>query len=185
MRYALILLAVGLAAQQPHRVFVDPFSGGETGTLMRDLLAAALHGSGPFQVTENEERADLFLRGTAQDLQYFEQFSTNEDASGRVSTSGARRDGLAASRIFLSGSGADRESFSARERKREAVAAVRIVNRDGDVIWASTQESSGTKFRNAIADVADKVARAVAADWPRIAAATVMKKKRRSRPGSR
>jgi len=36
---------------------------------------------------------------------------------------------------------------------------VRLVNLDGDVIWSTTQESNGAKFRGAMADVADKIAR--------------------------
>lgn len=31
------------------------------------------------------------------------------------------------------------------------------MNKDGDVIWATTQESIGGKFRGASADVADKI----------------------------
>ena len=39
---------------------------------------------------------------------------------------------------------------------RQAVAAVRLVNKDGDVIWSTTQESQGGKFRRASTDVADR-----------------------------
>jgi hypothetical protein len=37
------------------------------------------------------------------------------------------------------------------------VAAVRLVNKDGDVIWSTTQESLGAKFRGASSDVAEKI----------------------------
>jgi len=33
--------------------------------------------------------------------------------------------------------------------------AVRLVNSDGDVIWTTTQESRGAKYKGASADVAD------------------------------
>jgi len=33
------------------------------------------------------------------------------------------------------------------------------VNKDGDVIWSTTQESLGGRFRGASADVADKITR--------------------------
>ena len=39
------------------------------------------------------------------------------------------------------------ESTRIAERKHEAVASVRLVNKDGDVIWSTTQESLGAKFR--------------------------------------
>jgi hypothetical protein len=38
-----------------------------------------------------------------------------------------------------------------------AAVAVRLVAADGDLIWATTQESKGAKFKGASADVADKV----------------------------
>jgi len=42
--------------------------------------------------------------------------------------------------------------------------ALRLVNKDGDVIWSMTQESLGGKFLGAAADVADKIAKKLAAD---------------------
>jgi hypothetical protein len=50
------------------------------------------------------------------------------------------------------------------ERHHEASAALRMVNTDGDVIWSTTQESGGGKFRGALADVADKITRQLASD---------------------
>jgi hypothetical protein len=49
------------------------------------------------------------------------------------------------------------ESERSLERRHEAIAAVRLVNKEGDVIWSTTQESLGAKFRGASADVADKI----------------------------
>ena len=59
---------------------------------------------------------------------------------------------------------ADSESTRIAERKHEAFAAVRLVNKDGDVIWATTQESLGAKFRGASADVADRIMKQLLAD---------------------
>jgi hypothetical protein len=38
------------------------------------------------------------------------------------------------------------------------------VNSEGDVIWSTTQESLGAKFRGSSADVADKVTKQLIAD---------------------
>jgi hypothetical protein len=38
------------------------------------------------------------------------------------------------------------------------------VNCEGDVIWSTTQESTGAKFHGAMADVADKIARQLIED---------------------
>ena len=62
----------------------------------------------------------------------------------------------------------DRESTAVRERKHEALATVRLVNKDGDVIWSTTQESTGAKFRGASADVADRITRQLLADIQRL-----------------
>ena len=56
------------------------------------------------------------------------------------------------------------ESEKIVERKHEAMAAVRLVDADGDVIWSTTQESLGAKFKGASADVADKVVKQLLAD---------------------
>jgi hypothetical protein len=44
---------------------------------------------------------------------------------------------------------------------------VRLVNKDGDVIWATTQESLGAKFRGASTDVADKITAKLKEDFAR------------------
>ena len=59
------------------------------------------------------------------------------------------------------------ESDHSSERRHEAVAAVRLVNKDGDVIWATTQESLGAKFRGASTDVADKITAKLKEDFAR------------------
>src|SRR5205807_4764929 len=59
------------------------------------------------------------------------------------------------------------ESEHASERRHEAIAAVRLVNKDGDVIWATTQESLGAKFRGASADVAEKITAKLKEDYER------------------
>ena len=47
------------------------------------------------------------------------------------------------------------------------MAAVRLVNKDGDVIWSTTQESQGGKFRRASTDVADRITKKLLEDYER------------------
>jgi hypothetical protein len=61
----------------------------------------------------------------------------------------------------------EQESVHLAERKHEATASVRLVTKDGDVIWSTTQESRGAKFRGASADVADKIAKQLVSDCER------------------
>ena len=44
---------------------------------------------------------------------------------------------------------------------------MRLVNKEGDVIWSTTQESLGAKFRGASADVAEKITPQLKEDFER------------------
>ena len=50
----------------------------------------------------------------------------------------------------------------------DARIAVRLVAADGDVLWTSTQESKGAKYKGATADVADKVVKQLMKDVERL-----------------
>ena len=65
-------------------------------------------------------------------------------------------------------SAGESESHHTRERKHEAfMRSVRLCNKDGDVLWSTTQESLGGKFRGASADVAAKIAHQIQLDYHR------------------
>ncbi len=158
------------------RVYVDKLTGGETAAQMRDLLMSSLQGARLFIVTENQEHADMILRGAAEDLIFTDSFSSSEGVNmhGGSSTSSSqgsstRYNGAGSGydsrsgRSFTMGLG-DNESLSTKERKHEALATVRLVNKEGDVVWSTTQESTGAKFHGASADVAEKIARQLVAD---------------------
>jgi hypothetical protein len=143
------------------RVYVDRFNG-ENAPQIRDMIISSLQRSGLFVITENPDRADAVLRGSAEDLVFTDVFQSGESLNARTGISVGRGAGnTRAGRDFASiqaGVG-DQENTRIQERKHEASAAVRLVNRDGDVIWSTTQESQGAKFRSASADVADKITR--------------------------
>ena len=161
-----------------HRVYVDHMTGGETAAQMREILISSLEETGLFIVTENQERADTVLRGGAEDLVFTDVHTSSDslnvhtNAGGSTNTysgtgfrnSTSSRD----SRSFSAGlSAGESESQHATDRRHEAIAAVRLVNKDGDVIWATTQESLGAKFRGASADVAEKITGKLREDFER------------------
>jgi hypothetical protein len=158
------------------RVYVDKLTGGETAAQMRDLLISALQNSKLFVVTENESRADAFLRGAAEDLIYTETFDTSDNiniglrgSSGQSSATGSGANRAADSTRQSKGlSIGERESSDIKERKHEALATVRLVNKEGDVMWSTTQESNGAKFKGASADVADRITRQLVAEYDRL-----------------
>jgi chaperonin GroEL (HSP60 family) len=153
------------------RIYVDRLTGGETAAQMRDLIIASLHGAKLYVMTENQERADAILRGAAEDLIYTDQFQSSDSVDLRSGVSSGSRSGRTYSgsrSASISVGVGDKDSTDIRERKHEALATVRLVNKDGDVIWSTTQESTGGKFRGASADVADRIARQLTADLDRV-----------------
>lgn len=148
------------------RVYVDRLTGGETAAQMRDILISSLEGAKLFILTENQERADAILRGASEDLVFTDMHSSSDSLDARANFGTGRSSG--SSRSSYGGMGVGQsESERSAERRHEAVAAVRLVNKDGDVIWSTTQESLGAKFRGASADVAEKITAKLKEDFER------------------
>ena len=167
MRWFVLLLACAPVAAQTleesatkqllavRRVFVDRLTGGETAAQMRDILISSLEQSKLFVLTENQEKADAILRGAAEDLVFTETHSSSDGINARANVGTGRTVNTARGAGVGFG---ENESDHSSERRHEAIAAVRLVNKEGDVIWATTQESLGAKFHGASADVAEKIA---------------------------
>lgn len=144
------------------RIYVDRLNG-EAAPQIRDMLINALQGARLFAVTENPEKADATLRGSAEDLIFTDVFQSSEGLQARAAA-GTGSISTRSRGLGVSASIGDHENTRIAERKHEASAAVRLVNREGDVIWSTTQESQGAKFRSASADVAEKVTKQLLAD---------------------
>ena len=71
-------------------VYVDPLNG--TGSEeIRDMLIGSLHRTGLFLVVEDEERADAFVRGAAEDLIYSDYYTRRDGLNVRGSGSSSER----------------------------------------------------------------------------------------------
>jgi hypothetical protein len=151
------------------RVFIERLSGGETATQMRDMIISSLQRARLFVVTENPERADAVLKGSAEDLVFTDSYQSSDriDARATVGNPLSSSSSSSSRRSYASVGVGDSESTNIHQRKHEAVAAVRLVNKDGDVIWSTTQESLGAKFKGSSADVAEKITKQLLADYER------------------
>lgn len=146
------------------RVYVDRLTG-ENSASVRDMIINAIQSAGAFRITEDADKADAVLRGSADDQIFNEQFQSSEGvhAGAAIGSAYGGKSGVPR----LSATVGDNESVHTNERKHEAAAAVRLVTKDGDVIWSTTQESQGGKFKGAASDVADKVVRQLMSDMER------------------
>ena len=87
------------------RVFVDRLAGGETASQIRDMIISSLQAGKLFVLTEKEERADAFLRGSAEDLVFTDVHSSSDNINARAAASmGSNPDTQAADRRSRSGS---------------------------------------------------------------------------------
>lgn len=157
------------------KIYVDQLGGGHTSDQMRDMIITALQNSKLFAITENQDRADAILRGSADDKVYTEDHQSSDSIGLHTNSSSsesarAYSDGSSASKAGGIGI-SDSESSRSKERKHETSASIRLVNADGDVLWSTTQESAGGKFRGAMADVADKISRQLVDDTKKARAA--------------
>ena len=177
----LILLAVPCSASamelepipptlaQVHRIYVEPLGHTQAAEQMRDMIITAIQNAKLYVITDDEDRADATLRGSAEDKVYTEEHITSDsiglhaNAGGSDASHSSMGNGVSSSHNMGAGVN-DSESSHIQERRHEAAASIRLVSDDGDVIWSTTQESNGGKFRGAMADVADKVARQLSED---------------------
>jgi hypothetical protein len=119
------------------RIYIEPFGEEATAKQAQAAVVDALSKSHRFIVTENKEKADAILKGVATEKSSHELHSTSEGTAVR----GA----------------AIADSETSTQTINEAHLVVRVVSVDGDVLWSTTQESKGGKYKGATADAADKV----------------------------
>jgi curli biogenesis system outer membrane secretion channel CsgG len=166
------------------RIFVENFGDTSEARQIHAMVVNSLSASGRFIVTENREKADATLKGAALEKRSQEFHALSEGtavATAAGSSSGSSSGSLhgsfsgGAGSVQGSSSGHSSSSFGAvaaatedssasTETVDNASLAVRLVAADGDVIWVTTQESKGAKYKGASADVADKIVKQLLKD---------------------
>jgi len=152
------------------RIYVDILTGGDSALQIRELLMTSLQRSKLFVITEDEDKADATLKGAGSDAIFTDTFQSSDSINAHTQvgggSSGSTRNVSARSSNRYGGlSIGESETHHSQERKHEAMATVRLVSKDGDVIWSATAESLGGKFLGASADVADKIAKRLVTDY--------------------
>jgi len=148
------------------RIYIDILTGGDAALKIRDLLMTSLQSSRQFIITEDEDKADATLKGTGTDEVFTDTFQSSEGLNAHTQVGGGANGSTRTTTSRYAGLGiGETSSRHTEERKHEAIATVRLVNKDGDVIWSATAESLGGKFLGASADVADKIAKRLVMDY--------------------
>jgi hypothetical protein len=146
------------------RIYVESFGDDVISRELQSMVVSSLVASKRFKVTENRDRADAILKGvalekTSQELHAYGEStavgaaggsSHSEVSGGNGGVSGSSNGGFIARNMGTSDSSVNTETIN------EARIAIRLINSDGDVIWTSTQESKGAKYKGSSADAADK-----------------------------
>jgi len=165
------------------RIYVDDFGTDPAAKQIQAMVVNSISESKKFIITESKEKADAVLKGTALEKSHQEFHSLNDAAAaatshgahhGEVNGSFANGTGSVSgsSHGFHAGSAiAADDSTASSETINEARVAMRLVAADGDVVWSTTQESHGAKYKGASADVADKVIRQLMRDLEKLQAA--------------
>jgi len=154
------------------RIYVESFGEDNLSKTLQAMVIDALRTSKRFIVTENREKADLVMKGsslekTSQEFHALGSGTTVAGAAGGHSASQAGKVG-SASGGFVAQSLGINDSQASTETINDARVAVRLVSTDGDVVWSTTQESKGAKYKGASADVADKIVKQLLRDLEKL-----------------
>lgn len=162
------------------RIYVDDFGADPVAKQIQAMVINSISESKRFIITENRDKADAILKGTGLEKtsQEFHGLSDkavaasshsgySDNVSGSASGGTASISGSAHAFHIGSLAGAD-DSTASSETINDARVAVRLVATDGDVIWSTTQESRGAKYKGSSADVADKVVKRLMFDLDKL-----------------
>lgn len=130
------------------RIYVETFGDDAVSKQLQATMINALDATKRFIITENKDKADAVLKGNTVEETHQEIHSSSESTHVK--------------------SASISDQSHSTETINEARLAVRLVASDGDVIWSTTQESKGAKYKGASADVADKVVKQLLRDLEKL-----------------
>jgi hypothetical protein len=148
------------------RICVD-FGDDALGRQVKEMVIAKLFEARRFSLTEKCEPPDFTgskLRGSVSE-RADHTYRSESEGVGFGGVAGARADFGTGAVAGVTGNA--HESLSSSEVKQSAVVTLRIVDKDGEIIWAISQESTGGKTKGAIGDAAERAIRRLLRDIER------------------
>lgn len=143
------------------RICVEKFAGLEPqADQAREMAIASLFGTKKFRVTENCEKAEAILRGsvTGSSEQRVRVEGDSVEFGRAVGYSSASVGGGSGSGSagFGAAKGADAETLASSETISQASITLRIVDPDGEILWAHTEEAKAGKVKGPVAFAIDR-----------------------------
>ncbi len=161
--------AVDARILQVKRICIGKFGEDALGTQVREMVIARLFEAKKFALldTENCASQDFTIKGsiTEQREQSFrsesEGISVGRHALGATGTQNSVTVGEGGASV------SGHESLSSSQTKEHAVVTLRLVNKEGEILWAISMESTGGKIKGAIGDAAERAVRRFVRDLER------------------
>lgn len=161
------------------RICVANLSGDEKfARQVEDMLISSLVATKRFRVTESCDKADATLKGTATENKEVVSRYEDEGVGFGKSAGGVHgswdRSGGSVSGGAAGVAGMASETLASNSVRNSTNLAVRLVSGDGEVIWATTQESTGSKIKGPAADLADRAVKQLIRDLDKATAPPVL-----------
>ena len=147
--------AISPRLAQVRRICIQKLGEEALGAHVQEVVIAKLFEAKRFSLTENCERADFALKGSIAERAERTYRSESEGISFGKSASTSDSGSSAAASVRAS----DHENLSSSQIKEHAVLTLRLVDKEGEILWAISQESTGGKTKGAIGDAAERAVR--------------------------
>ena len=146
---------------------MQQFGDDPLGVQAHEMVIAKLFEARRFSLTENCDRADYVIKGSvterlervsrseSEGIGFGERASSSQSSSSRFGSAGSSSSSSVAAAV----TGSTHESLSSSEVKQQAAVTLRLVDKEGDIIWAISLESAGGKTKGAIGDAAERATR--------------------------
>lgn len=129
---------------QVKRLCVQNFGDDALGVQVREIVIAKLYETTRFALTENCRSSEFLLKGSVVEKGEFSQRGEQEGATG-----------IGGERLYST------------DQKKQATVTLRLVDKDGEILWAASLESTGGKTKGAIGDAAERAVRKFLRDLER------------------
>lgn len=144
-------------------ICIDAWRGDEgLRAAVEDALASALLQTKRFRITENCRRAAYVVKGSIVERADVRSRSEGESTGVGSFGVGVSRSASGAVSAAAGGSSVEgSEAISSAETRRQVTISAKLVNEEGEVLLATTQDSGASKGKSALTEASEKLAREI------------------------